>query len=107
MLNRLELDIMQANEVDLAVDLAVKHCIPAMVVHHSLISTVAMRRLARQGQFKIIAPVDRPKGENYGSLKLRGMPVRSFDVDGFEILLSVGRRPEETTAEVLQLWHLL
>ncbi len=63
-LMKLELDIMQANELQQAIELAIEHSLPAIVIHPALYADATMHRLKRRGQFKLIIPVDWPKGGN-------------------------------------------
>jgi hypothetical protein len=79
---------MQANELAEASDLALKWQIPALVVHPDIISDAVAVRGVRQGQYKIITPVDWPKGDNYAMTKVQGMGLHALETDGFEILLS-------------------
>jgi len=102
MLERTEIDVLQSNELKTAVELAVVNSVPALVVHQSLVGEAIMLRLVRQGLFKIITPIDWSppyKGENYGNLKLRGTLASALQADGFEVLLTPGRTPDETVAE--------
>lgn len=98
-LTKLEIDVMQINELQEAVDLSVKYTIPAIVVHQSLINYAVIERLKKQGQFKIITPVDWPKGDTYGMNKLRGLTKEALSTDGFEIMLTDNKSSAETTEE--------
>jgi len=98
-LNKLEIDVTQLNELVDAVNLAVRYNIPALIINQSLIGEAFLLRIARNGKFKIISPVDWSKGDNYGLLKLRGMTFAALSSDGFEILLTPNKSPEETEAE--------
>lgn len=101
--NKLELDVMQVNELRESVELAFKHKFPTLVVHANLAADAIRARGAVRGQFKIITPLDWPKGENYGKLKLRGVPMDAIETDGFEIMLTGGRTEGETRAEALMI----
>jgi hypothetical protein len=97
---KLEIDVLQANEMQEAFKLASEHQMPAVVVHPNLTATAILMRGQRRGVFKIITPVDWPKGETYGLNKLRGMSQDNFASDGFEIMVSGGRSPQEAINEV-------
>lgn len=96
---KLEIDVMQANELVPAIELACKHVMPAIVVHQSLIPQAAIQRIKSKGRFKIIAPIDWPKGDNFSMLKLRGITSNTLGADGFEILLTGGKNEIETRNE--------
>jgi hypothetical protein len=87
-LNRLELDVLQANELLEASELSAKHKLPAMIVHPDLASDAQILRGRVRGRYKLITPVDWPKGEIYGQNKLRGLSTDALDSDGFEILMT-------------------
>lgn len=97
---KIELDVFSASDVIRACQLAVKHKIPCLVVHPELVEQVQFERIKCGGDFKIIAPVDWPKGDVRGSLKLRGVNKASLSSDGFEILLSHGISVNESKSEV-------
>ncbi len=97
--NRLELDVMQANELNESVELAYKHSFPAIVVHQGLASDAIRARGRVRGKFKIITPVDWPKGDNFGTTKFRGLSTDAIEADGFEIVLSGGKTEIETRNE--------
>lgn len=97
--NRLELDVMQANELKDSVELAFKYKFPAIVVHPGLASDALRARGAVRGQFKIITPVDWPKGENFGNVKFRGLSMDAIEADGFEIMLTGGKTEGDTRNE--------
>jgi hypothetical protein len=99
MLNRLEIDVMQANELFEAAQLIVKHKLPAMVVHPDLASEAFIARGRLGGKFKLITPVDWPKGTTFGMNKMRGLSTDALEVDGFEILLTGGMKLIETRNE--------
>lgn len=101
--NRLELDVMQANELKESVELAQKYSFPAIVVHPGLASDAIGGRGRVRGRFKIITPVDWPKGDNFGLTKFRGLSTDALDADGFEIMLTGGRTEIETRQEANQL----
>lgn len=97
--NRLELDVMQANELNDSVELAYKYKFPAIVVHPGLASDALRARGRVRGQFKIITPVDWPKGDNFGSMKFRGLSTDAIEADGFEIMLTGGKTEGDTRNE--------
>lgn len=97
--SKLELDVMQTNELEDAAQIAVKYKFPAMVVHPQIITDALFLRGRSQGRYKIITPVDWPKGENFGMVKLRGLSSDALDVDGFEILLTGDKSLVETRNE--------
>lgn len=107
MLERIEIDVTQANELNLAVELAVQHSLPALVVSQSMVGEAGMLRIARQGKFKIITVIDWPKGDVYGVTKLQGTLASALQADGFEIVLTQGRTPDDTTAEANQVADML
>jgi hypothetical protein len=101
--HRLEIDVMQANELGESVELAIKYQIPAIVVHPGLASDALRARGRSGGRFKIITPVDWPKGDSYGSIKFRGLSTDAIEADGFEIYLTGGKTQGETQQEARQL----
>lgn len=105
--NRLELDIMQANELRDCMEMAHKYAFPAVVVHQGLTSDAVMLRGRMKAQFKIITPVDWPKGDNFGTLKFRGLSIDSLDVEGFEILLTGGKSETDTRNEAKALTEFI
>ena len=105
--SKLEIDVMQVNEIQESVHLAIKHKLPAIVVHQSLSGDAIMARSRAGGKFKIITPVDWPKGEIFGDLKLRGLSFDSIETDGFEILLTAGKSETDTRNEAKVLTEFL
>lgn len=105
--NRLELDVMQSNELKESVELAFKHNFPAIVVHPGLVADAFAARGAVRGRFKIICPVDWPKGDNYGLLKFRGLIMDAIEADGFEIMLTGGKTEGDTRNEAKALTELV
>lgn len=87
-LNRLEIDVMQHSEVYEAANIAYKYNLPGLVVHPALAADAHIARGRLRGRFKLITPVDWPKGENRGMNKMRGLSSDALEADGFEILLS-------------------
>ncbi len=105
--SRIELDIMQANELVESVELAYKHKFPAIVVHPGLASDAIRARGRVQGKFKIITPVDWPKGDNFGITKFRGLSTDALEADGFEIMLTGGKSEGDTRNEAKALTEFL
>lgn len=98
-LNKLEIDVMQASELGEASELAHKHHLPALVIHPGLASDGHIARGRVRGKFKIIVPVDWPKGENFGMNKMQGLSIDALEADGFEILLTPNKTAIETRNE--------
>lgn len=97
---KLEIDVLQANEMSEAFQLCREHTMPAVVVHQNLTTQAIIMRGQRQGRFKIITPVDWPKGETFGLNKLRGLTQDNMASDGFEIMVSGGKTLHEIINEV-------
>ena len=97
--NKLEIDVMQINEIQDATELAHKYNLPAIVVHPGLSSNAIIARTRINGKFKIITPIDWPKGDIYGTTKLRGLTIDSLETDGFEFLLTSNKSELETRHE--------
>lgn len=98
--HKLELDVMQTNELTDAVNIAIKYKIPAIVVHPLMTSEAIFARGRSGGKFNIYTPVDWPKGDNFGMLKFRGLSYDSLDIDGFEILLTGEKNVIDTRNEI-------
>src|SRR5688572_15526659 len=105
--NRLELDIMQANELYESVELAYKHKFPAIIVHQGLASDAHIARGKVKGKFKIITPVDWPRGEIFGQTKFRGLSTDAIEADGFEICLTGGKSEGDTRNEAIALTEFI
>ena len=99
---KLEIDIMQANELAEAMEFACVYRTQAVVVHPDLAAEAAIQRTRRQARCKIITPVDWPKGEKFGVSKMHTMPLAALSQDGFEIMLSP-RDINKLKAELLEL----
>ena len=99
-LNKLEIDVMQVSELDEASELAAKYKLPALVVHQSLAGEAHIARGRVRGRFKLITPIDWPKGENFGISKIRGLSMDALEADGFEILLTPNKSEKDTKNEV-------
>lgn len=104
---KLEIDVMQASEIQKAVDFAIEHKVPSLIVHQQLVPTVNMHRSIKGGQFKIIVPVDWPKGESRGADKLRFLSVQALNADGFEILVSDLKSKSEYSAELSNIYNFV
>lgn len=96
---KLEVDVMQANEMDQAFLLAAQHNLPAVVVHPQLVTQAVAYRIRRQGRFKIISTIDWPKGDTFGMSKLRGLTKDMMGIDGYEILSTGGKSENESGNE--------
>jgi hypothetical protein len=97
---KLELDIMQASELNEAMELAHVYKMGAIVVHPDLVADASMQRVRRQASYKILTTVDWPKGGKTGITKFHSMSLHALSCDGFEIAL--GTKPQgETKAETL------
>lgn len=98
---KLEIDVMQVNELHEAVETAYKYSLPALVVHHGLSSEAIIAKNRAGAKFKIITPIDWPKGEVFGTTKLRGLTTDALEADGFEILLTPNKTVNETKNEAI------
>lgn len=96
---KLEIDVMQLNELDQAMQLAAIHRLPAVIIHPQLATQAMTTRIRRNGKFKIITTIDWPKGDIYGLNKLRGLTRDLMEVDGYEILLTGGKSEIENRNE--------
>lgn len=106
-LNKLEIDVMQANELYEAVQITVKHKLPAIVVHQDLASEAYIARGQTGGRFKLITPIDWPKGTVFGMQKMRGLLTDALEVEGFEILLTGNMQMTETRNEAKVLTNFI
>jgi hypothetical protein len=97
---KLELDIMQASELNEAMELAHIYKMGAIVVHPDLIADASMQRVRRQAVYKILTTVDWPKGDKTGITKFHSMSLHALSCDGFEIALGT-KSQGETKAETL------
>lgn len=102
-LNKLEIDVMQINELLDASELTSKYKLPAMVVHPNLASEAMAARMRVKGRYKIIVPIDWPKGENYGNIKFRGINKGALECDGFEIFLTPNKTENDIKNEAATL----
>jgi deoxyribose-phosphate aldolase len=105
--HKLELDVMQTNELEDAAKITTKYKLPAMVVHPFIASEALFMRGRMQGRYKIYTPVDWPKGDNFAMLKLRGLSSDALDVDGFEILLTGNKMLGDTKNEAKTLTNFI
>lgn len=96
---KLEVDVMQQADLDGAMQQAIIHRLPAIVIHPLLVAPALSTRIKRRGQFKIIATIDWPRGESYGMTKLRGMTKEMLEVDGYEIMMTGGKTEIENRNE--------
>ena len=98
----MEIDVLQVTELYEASDLTVKNSLPAMVVHPGLAADALMSRIRLKGRYKIIIPIDCPKGDLVGVSKFRGVSKEALEADGFEIAFSVGNRSVDELAKDLE-----
>jgi hypothetical protein len=98
-LTKLEIDVLVAGELDEAAQLAAKYHLPALVIHPGLAVEGHIARGRIRGQYKIITPIDWPKGEIFGSSKMRGLSTDALEAEGFEILLTPGKSEVDTRNE--------
>lgn len=98
-ISRLEIDVMQVNELAEASEISVKYGIPAIVVHPNLVGDAIFNRLRAKGQYKIIVPIDWPKGELKGQAKFRGINKQALEADGFEIMLAENQKSYQIKEE--------
>jgi hypothetical protein len=97
---KLEIDVMQGNEILESFEMAHKYRMPAIVIHPSLSSDALVCRGRMKGNYKIITPVDWPKGEAFATEKFKGLSLDSLDTDGFEIFLSPKKNPDDIKKEI-------
>lgn len=98
-LTRLEIDVMQQNELFEAMELAFKYNLPAIVVNQVIFADAIIAKIRMGARFKVITPIDWPRGENFGTIKLRGALAESLDTDGFEFMLTPNKNETETANE--------
>jgi hypothetical protein len=98
---KLEIDVMQVNELLEASELIVKFRLPAMVVHPGLAPDAFAARMRVRGRYKIIIPIDWPKGENTGHVKFRGVSKQALEADGFEIMITPNKSLLDTKNELI------
>lgn len=98
--SKLEIDIMQSTELLEASQLAHKYKLPALVVHQGLATDALIIKGKLRGQYKLITPVDWPKGETYGTTKFRGLTTDALEADGFEFMISVSRTEADIAKEI-------
>lgn len=101
LLTRIEIDVLQGNEILESFELAHKYKFPAVVVHPSLSSDALVCRGRSKGNYKIITPVDWPKGETFATDKFKGMSLDSLETDGFEIYLSSKKSAGDIKKEIV------
>lgn len=105
--NKLELDVVQVNELSEGIELAIKYSFPAVVVHPDLMARAIQLRGQRRGRFRLITPVNWPKGELGGIDKFRGLSRDALDTDGFEIMISANNQSGNVGKEVLALTQFI
>jgi len=99
-ITKLEVDVLQANELLEASELALKYHLPALVVHPSLMSDALVIRGGFKGRYKLITAVDWPKGDTFGMAKMHGLSIDALEADGYEIILTSGKTVSDTKNEV-------
>lgn len=104
---KLEIDVMQAKEIEEATDLAIANCLPALVVHQDLVSQMFFYRGRKQGKFKIIMPIDWPKGNLSGSTKFRDVPIQVLQQDGFEVVMTPAKSDAMALSEIINITNLI
>ncbi len=98
----IEIDVFQVTELAESSEVAAKEGLPAIVVHPGLSLDALMIRRRMKAQYKIIIPIDWPKGELKGVNKFLGVRKEALEADGFEIAISIGSKtPEEIRAECM------
>jgi hypothetical protein len=97
---KLEIDVMQANELLDANELALKYSLPALVVHPSLMSEALIIRGRFGGKYKLITAVDWPRGEVFGMAKMHGLSIDALEADGYEVILTPGKSTTDTKNEI-------
>ena len=102
-LRKLEIDVMQVNELMEASELTKKYSLPALVVHQNLANEALLARMKVSGQYQLIIPIDWPKGENFGNVKFRGVSKQALEADGYEIMLTPGKSNSDTKNEATTL----
>jgi len=90
-ISKLELDCFQISEMLECMEFAAKHNLPAVVVHQGLSLDALIIRNKVRGKFKVVVPIDWPKGDHFGNLKFRGLTIDSLEGDAFEIVMSSGK----------------
>lgn len=84
----IEIDVLHVKDLHEAIDLAIQHEMPSVVVHPNMISQAIVARASRQGTFKIITAVDWDKASNRGIDKFKHLPMDVIATDGFEVAIS-------------------
>lgn len=98
-LAKLEIDITKADQIQPAMELAVKHYIQGITVPPEMVPLAIVARTVKQSNLKIITTVDSGRGLQYGQEKFRGMPVEAMAANAYEVLLTPGTQ-SQTIAEV-------
>jgi len=91
---KVEIDVMKQVQLRKVTEFVQRHKCPALIVAPDLVTSASVARTLVRGSHKIIAAVDWPKGAQFMSDKFRGMPTEAVGADGFEILLTPGRKVE-------------
>ena len=93
-LTKLEIDITKADQIQPAMELAIKHHILGMTVPPEMVPLAIMARTVKQSNLKIITTVDAGRGLQYGQEKFRGMPVEAMSANAYEVLLTPGTQSQ-------------
>ena len=103
LVSKLEIDVMQANELNQAIELSYIYRMPSIVVHQDLTTEAVIQRARHQAHCcKIITPINWPKGDRFGVTKMHTTPVNALSQDGFEIMLCP-RNVGESRREMIEL----
>ncbi len=101
--SKLEIDVMQSTELLEASQIAHKYKLPAIVVHPGLASDAIVIKGKMRGLYKLITPVDWPKGDVFGTTKFRGLTTDALEADGFEFMIQASRSESDIAKEIKSL----
>lgn len=88
-------------------DLVIKNRVPVIVTDPMYVAALRSHRAIRNGQFKIIAAIDFPKGVNFALDKLKRTHPDFAMADGFEVMLSTNRSEIELRNEMKTIYEFL
>lgn len=97
---KLEIDVLQANELLEASELAFKNAVAGLVVHPSLMSDALVIRGGFGAKYKLITAVDWPRGDTFGIAKMHGLSIDALEADGYEVVLTPNKNFTDTKNEV-------
>jgi hypothetical protein len=103
LLSKLEVDVFQAGELTEVTQLAIKHGLPALVVHQGLINDAFIARGKGRGKFKLIAQIGWNKNPDAGAAKFRHLPIDALESDGFEVVLSPASTASALRSEAMEI----